>query len=488
MKKITMLMLILALFCCLAAAGAAEENNAHAAALAALDGVISVTPVEVSEPNREGNRLRERYLVKFEQPVDWKDPDQGTFSQRVFVGFADGAGMTCCYAGGYGLPDDLDPEYFQYCDAHVDFINRYNVNYVELEYRFFSESAPEGLSFDHERYWEYMTSENACADFHHVITQLRKVMGGSVIFYGGSKGGYAAENMARCFPDDADAYVSYGAPLCEGTADPRFYRNAYTTIGDQDPRFAETGAAPMRDLVLRFQLRMLEPEMRNILQPGLMNAVAEKGYHLSPLITEDEAYEITVAEFAPSFWQVSQNFDALETVLAMPEETANEFSAKVKAVGDVLFSLSPKDTVGYDCVAAPYYIQSMTEMGNYAIDLSYLREAGAELRTRPEDDATLMLRMCSSLPAGTLQYSDVCRKRLIEFLSTTEKDLIKIVGLSDPWYAVRAPATGNGHVHYFEVADRHRSCISLMTEEDREACYALLDAMLGVEREEAPAA
>lgn len=445
-----------------------------------LDGVVSVTPVKVSEENVAADRFQGRYLVEFEQPIDWEDPSQGTFNQRVFVGFSETADVTCYYCGGYCMNDVLLPTYFETADAQEDFISRYDANYVELEYRFFAESTPEGLSLDNDQYWKYMTSENASKDFHHVITELGKVLNGSTIFYGASKGGYTTENMAYYFPDDIDAYVSYVAPLCDGTNDTRLYDALYTSIGDADPRYGTETAAHNRDVVKSIQCYLLKDEVRTVLQPLLIPSMESLNLHISSLVTEDEAYEVAVVEFGGQIWQYQQDFDTFEKILDMPEGTQEEFQAKVMALATVFINQNTLMGISCDSAFEPYYIQGYLEMGALQINLSYLRDAGAKITTQSENEVDLLKRLwCPLAVIAKLKYNDAHRNELIKFMDTTEKDIIKIVGLSDIWYAAKAPDTDNEHVHYFEVPGSHMANISSMDDTNKEACYAVLDSLLG---------
>lgn len=473
------LMVLLCFGSCFATGCSKKSKVSLADRLAALDGVVSVTPIEVTEYHKPSNRFQERYLVKFEQPIDWKHPELGTFTQRVFLGYAKNADVTCYNTGGYFLGDVLDPDYLQKCDAEVEYISKYNLNYVEIEYRFFAESVPEGLSATEERYWEYMTAENASGDFHHIITELGKVLGGSTIFYGHSKGGSAVESMACLFPDDIDAYVSYVAPLCDGTNDDRLYENLYTTIGDKDPAYGAEKAAKYRQIVLDYQLKLLEPDVRKVVQPEVMDYLKQCGWPLSPLVSEDEAYEAAVADLPTFIWQYMPVFGEMERELKLPETPELALVNKIGTIGNRLIFSSLETTITCKSPMTPYFIQSFIEMGNYTIDLSYLREAGAELKTRPEDEASLAIRMCAPvLWNSSLKYSDQHKNKVIRFMDTTDKEIIKIVGLSDPWYAV-SQVTNNEHIHLFEVSATHDANPNCMTEEDRTEFYAILDRLLG---------
>ena len=70
--------------------------------LSGIDGVLSVTEIPLDE---EGRLFNEEYLVVFEQPLDWKNPEAGTFPQRVLICLREDATVNVISTQGYALAD-----------------------------------------------------------------------------------------------------------------------------------------------------------------------------------------------------------------------------------------------------------------------------------------------------------------------------------------------------------------------------------------------
>jgi len=424
--------------------------------LKALDGVVDVSQVEISEENKDKTHFLATYVIEFIQPIDWDNPDLGTFTQRVMFGYLGMDNYMCYNTGGYVLSDIRKPGSLETAKGPDEIQGYYNCNYIDIEYRFFGKSVPDGFSLKSDKYWEYMTSENASKDFHHIITSMSELFKGSSFFTGASKGGYTTENMAYYFPDDIDCYVSRVAPLCDGTSDLRMLQNAYTAIGDVDPKYGPQKAAYYRNVLLEIQKLMLEDRYREVLEPLLMEQFDGKERTLSPLVTQSEAYEVSVAEMSISPWAGVQDFSEAEKIVQAPDSTEEEFSKKLEALKQYYLDDDPARNISYTTCTSPYYIQSYLEMGNYGMDFSYLRNAGAKITTPVENESDLYMRLwCPTIVGSDLQYSSEHREEIINFLNTTTKDIIKIYGLSDPWYSVHAPETSNPCVHVFTAQGGH---------------------------------
>ena len=104
--------------------------------LAELEGVVSVDEIVQS-----GEIFAEKYVVWFEQPIDWQSPDVGSFLQRAEIGFTSWDAVNVVNVDGYELSDSR----FSRDDRH-ELAKMYNANYINIEYRYFAKSAPEGLS------------------------------------------------------------------------------------------------------------------------------------------------------------------------------------------------------------------------------------------------------------------------------------------------------------------------------------------------------
>ena len=77
-----------------------------------------------------------------------------------------------------------------------------------------------------------LTSYNAACDFHHIITELKKVMPAKWMMTGASKGGIATMVQSMYFPEDANVFVPQIAPVMSSLQEDCFMKNIYETIGD----------------------------------------------------------------------------------------------------------------------------------------------------------------------------------------------------------------------------------------------------------------
>lgn len=175
----------------------------------------------------------------------------------------------------------------------------------------------------------------------------------------------------------------------------------------------------------------------------------------------------------------------MEEALAMPEGTEKEFEQKLKAVKEIFYGTDPVMMASCSSCFAPYFIQSYTEMGNMKEDLSWLRAAGANIRTPAGNDGSLCLRLCSPMMAdSSLTYSTEIKDHILDYMKTTEKDIVKVYGKADTWYAVRMPEVDNPHVHVFEVDGSHMSKIDMLPAAEKEECYGIIDRLLDVHPQE----
>ena len=465
-------MLTLALVLALCALSEGAEPGTFGYELSQLEGVASIDVIAQST-----NVFAEKYVVWFEQPIDWKS-SAGTFLQRVEIGFKGYDSVNVVYVGGYGL----SPSYFAYDDRN-ELARFYNANCIKIEYRYFSKSVPEGLSEDSLDLWEYLNGYNASSDFHNIIEQLRGILSGSWVFSGMSKGGQAANIFAYYYPNDADAYVSYVAPFCDGNNDARLTEAVYTSIGSE--RYGEAQAEEYRDMLLRFQVEMIRN--RDYLQPELSLITSEDAARY-PFRTVSHDFEERVADLPVTVWQYYQNFASFDEVLKMPHETSADketyLEAMLSAFRGAGVSVKSADVFSY----FPYRYQARTENGNYGVSLKYLREAcereGLSLVTTVEEEREFEARLTfTDEQLDAWKYDASLRSEMIDWTHTTESKVIMIYGNSDPWYFVRLPdAYDNPNVHIYTLPGSHSVYIGSMPAEQKESVLLMLDEWLEAER------
>ena len=439
--------------------------------LAELEGVVSVDAIVQSQ-----DVFTEKYVVWFEQPTDWQNPQRGTFLQRAEIGFQDYETVNVVNVGGYFLDDERFPT-----DDRHELVKMYDGNYISIEHRFFGESVPEGLSKKSTALWDCLTDENAANDFHNIMEQLREILSGTWIFTGFSKGGQMTNLFSYYFPNDADAYVSYVAPFCEGTEDEKLADAVYTSIGSE--RYGEAQAQAYRDMLLEFQVEAIRN--RDYLQPRLFQAPASEDAELYPFKTISRSFEELVADHPVSVWQYDQDFAGHEKVLKMPREDDpdTETDEREEYLAAMLAILS-EDIDPEQEKFFPYYVQAATENGNYANKFTYLREAveraGLSLVITEEDEENFTARMkFTEEQQQVFTFDPRMRNEMINWSHTTQSNVIMIYGSSDPWYFVRLPDAGdNPNVHIFTTLLSHNVRINDFPEEMKAEAAGLLNEWL----------
>ncbi|MBR0035292.1 MAG: hypothetical protein IJP54_06420 [Synergistaceae bacterium] len=444
--------------------------------LSELPGVVSVDEIVQS-----GEVFAEKYVVWFEQPIDWRSPDIGTFLQRAEIGFSGWDAVNVVNVDGYELYEGRFT-----IDDRVELAKMYNVNYINIEYRYFAKSAPEGLSKKSTALWEYLTDENASNDFHSIMEQLRGILSGTWVFTGTSKGGQMTNIFSYYYPDDADAYVAYVGPFCDGTNDERLMDAVYTSIGND--RYGEAQAKIYRDMLLEFQVEAIRN--REYLQPRLIHALSSDDAKLYPFRTVSRDFDSFILDYAVWVWQYDQDFAAHEKILNMPREDnpATEQNEREEYLLAMLALLSEDVNPDEDSLF-PYIVQAATENGDYAMKFKYLREAvereGLSLAVTEEDEKNFTARMTfTEEQQKVFTFDPYMRNELLNWSHTTQSNVIMIYGSSDPWYFVRLPdVDDNPNVHIFTTPLSHIVRIADVSEDKKAQITGLLDSWLMSESE-----
>ncbi len=284
--------------------------------------------------------------------------------------------------------------------------------------------------------------------------------------------------MAYFYPDDVDAYVARSAPLCDGRDDRAIFRYLNQSIGDET--YGPEKAAEYRQLVLDFQLEALA--YRDVLAPKYYELGTSQGYRFTEFCTPDILYDIAVLEFGAQMWQSWQDFEFVRQVLSLKGQ--GEVYAEILLA--LLAQMTPPEMSANNSPFFPYFLQAATEMGNYHVDFSGIRaelerqHSQARLVVTAEMEPELEFRM-SFTPEqqSQLHYSDALRSRLLQWLETTETELVLLYGTSDPWYTVGLPECDNPNIHRFvsKVASHAVNSESL-TGQDRAEFFRIIDRLI----------
>ena len=379
MKKIR-IFLILLLAPLMAVADKALEQK-----LAALSNVVEVKEV----PDEAG--FDSRYILKVKQPLDHKNPNKGSFTQRVIVMHRGLDRPTLVITEGYGAGYAAGPRYNNELSTY------FNTNIVFVEHRFFQESKPEPCD------WQYLRDEDAMADLHEVVTAMKAVYPGKWISTGISKGGETCMEYRSYYPDDVDVSVPYVGPVCYGVID-----------GRHEPFLRKVGTIIDRKAIENFQLAVLKKKAE--FMPRFKQYCDEK--KLEFYIPLEDVYDYCVLEYSFSIWQWGTPTSSI------PEAAAPD---------DVLFDHLVK-TVGPDYFATTgnteFFAQAYRELGYYGYDIKpfkkYLSIKSAKHYLR---DVMLPPEL------RNIKFDKTVSKHITKYLKQNDPQMICIYGEVDPWTA-----------------------------------------------------
>lgn len=444
--------------------------------------------VESVEPIKEKSDFKGTvYKVYFKSQLDPADISKGTFRQKAYIGFAGYDKPNCLMTTGYSLSDYA--ALARYSENEAAFILQGNL--IAVEHRYFGESVrTDKKRSDGADYWEYLNTKNAAEDLHAIVSALKTFFKGKWVAQGASKGGLTANLFCYYHPEDVDVTMPYVAPLCNAQADTRLFKFVYTEAGDKDSRYNSSGSASeYRELLTNIQIWLLEKRDQ---QYEVGKTFKEKYIELSnsassepiPPDLADFSYETSIGDFPLGVWQYKdvKDFADLKTFYNLPNDDDESTDSDGKRQSKKSFLLSE---ILYDSggdTLLPYVFQSFCELGNYRLDFSYLRQAiaakgsSAKITIAPDQEMTVyQTGFTDAERAMFAKYTPAIHDNLINWIKTTDEQVIMIYGNSDPWYSVRIPDVSRDNVHIFvHPYNNHYSAIENFPESQKKEIEDLL--------------
>jgi len=396
-----------------------------------IDGITRITPLEAPG-------FTEKFEVLFTQPLDHKNPETGTFSQRFYV-----------LHRGYDRPVVYVTEgYRGSYAARAAFTNelaeKYNANIIVAEHRYFEKSTPE------PRNWDYLTVANSMGDLHRINEVMKTVYPEKWIATGISKGGQTTIMYAVYYPGDVDMYVPYVAPVCFGVED-----------GRHEPFLERCGTADDRAKLTAFQREVLE--RREEIQPLFQKHTDDE--KLSFRIPIEEVYDMCILEYPFAFWQ----WGAPVEKIPAPGSDAQDMLAHLLAIaGPDYFSVISEPS---------FYVQAARELGYYGYDtkpfkgLLQINTAKGYLHRYmvPED-------------AQQYKFSHRVHKDIYKYLKNNDPKMIAVNGEFDPWNAVALDKklfrNKENMILMVQQGGSHRARIATLSEEQQQQVWNRIDQWL----------
>ena len=439
MRKLSFLV---AAIICLSAAVSCTDTRPVSERLASIPQVKKVEVLENSV-------FPEKYLLYFEQPVDYEDASKGTFLQRVFVGSVDPDSVNVIVTEGYGA------QYAAYPRYREELSRMFNTNNIVIEHRYFLESTPfpEAKSIE-EVNWSYLNARYAARDQHNIVKALKSIYKGKWIATGISKGGQTCGIFRAYYPKDVDISVPYVAPLCKAQRD-----------GRHEPFLAEqVGTPEARQKVKDFQIEFLK--RRKNIQPMFDSLCNARGYEFNlPL---EEIYDYTMLEFSFAFWQ----WGSSPKYIPGPKATDREVFRYMMRVSDPSY-------FNKECPTSPFFVQAARELGYYGYDLEQFAEYKDYLRIN-STEGYLQKLVLPQTTGQNFDFDPYIYDKVSQFIATNKKaKMIYIYGEDDPWSApmVSDPHTDNIKV-FVNPGGCHSTRIASFPEDTRKEITDLLTKWL----------
>jgi hypothetical protein len=384
----------------------------------------------------------EMYLLRLEQPLNHFEPDGAKFPQRMLLTVRDEQAPLVLHTTGYEL-----------FDFQSDLASNFPVNELEVEHRFYDESAPATLDYS------VLTIMQSASDSHRIFEALGALFPAPWVNTGHSKGGMTALFHRRFFPCDVAGSAPYVTPVSRSKQDPRF-----------GPWLADIGGpayAACRGVV-------------NDLERGVMSRKDE----FAPLLRGNytrigsPTNALWAAMSGHALWGIFQN--------GYQDNLQRGCPAYEAVIGDPDFPLYVEQYAGYgegyadeslaQAQLDPYTYQTQNELGSPGPNRAHLEEFGP-IPTLPDD--------------GSLYFNNVvvptfeprAMADIQQWLSSNGEHFMFLYGGFDPWTAAQVDVTGTRDALKVVVPGLHHGVgLTDLAGTEREQAYTMLEGWLGVSR------
>jgi PS-10 peptidase S37 len=275
-----------------------------------------------------------KYEPEIRQPLDHWHPEKGYFYQHATL-----------LHKGFSRPTVIETQGYWLYDHRDEVEKMLNANDINVEYRFYGKSAPDSIP------WDYLTIEQATADWHAINQLFRNIYSGKWVSAGVSKGGESTLYYKYFYPQDVDLSLPYVAPLDNSLEDKRLY-HFFDTIG----------TAECRNKIFQLQVFLLQHEKEAVEKLKWYS----KGARLHYTYTGDigRSFEYAVLEYPFAFWQNYGHCDSIPAATSLEEC----LDALLK-ISDVA-AFSDEGLKEFEV----HYYQAATQSGYYGYNIAPFRK------------------------------------------------------------------------------------------------------------------
>lgn len=394
--------------------------------------------IEIVGETRHNSSFTEAYEIRFTQPVDHNIPEGLKFTQRMFIGHA-----------GFDKPMVMSTA--GYSARGLGFAEPVKIvkgNLIRVEHRYFGESVPEPLI------WEHLTAWQSASDHHEIVNAFKTLYKNKWISTGVSKDGQTAMMFKAFYPDDIDVAIPYVAPLNKSKVDPRIFE-FLNNVGTEEER----------EKVYNYQIALFEKKEK--IMPLIEDISKKKKWNFTMGLCR--GYDLGVLEFPFAMWQYG-SFKPLDLpgIEAEAEELLKPF-IKVNA----LYYFSEPGIMQF----LPHYYQAMNEMGYYGYDVKPFEKYLDDKDPITWDFTMTPYNMDTTFNPLTLTF-------LHDFVQNRGDNILYIYGEKDTWTATGVQLHGPVDALVMILpGGYHGSRISAFPEEQKKKIYNTLERWLGMELE-----
>ena len=361
--------------------------NAQSAQDSLEQALYNLPDVSFTKLSKPGDKYLQ-YALTIKQPLDHQHPERGFFYQRIKLTHKGFDKPTVMETEGYWLWNGgTGNELEQILDA----------NNLDVEYRFYGKSLPDSMN------WQYLTLEQATADYHKINELFKTIYKNKWISTGISKGGETTIYYKYFYPDDVDLSVPYVAPLDNSLEDKRIY-HFFDTIGTE----------ACRKKIYDFQVFLLqhEPEITDKLKWYSQGA----GLHYTYTGSVEKSFEYCVLEFSFSFWQYNGKCDSI------PTNKDVETYLKFLLANDDIWSFADEGIKAYEA----HYYQAQTQSGYYSYNIEPFKKYLHYFTSNPSS-------IFPPKSAVITKYDSMLNVNVQNWLADKGNNILYIYGGFDTW-------------------------------------------------------
>jgi hypothetical protein len=330
-----------------------------------------------------------KYELVIRQPLDHWHPEKGYFYQHATL-----------LHKGFSRPTVIETQGYWLADRRNEVEKMLNANDINVEYRFYGKSVPDSIP------WDYLTIQQATADWHAINQLFRNIYTGKWVSTGVSKGGESTLYYKYFYPQDVDLSLPYVAPLDNSLEDKRLY-HFFDTIGTSE----------CRNKIFQLQVFLLQHEKEVVEKLKWYS----KGAYLHYNYTGDigRSFEYAVLEFPFAFWQNYGYCDSIPTGTSLEEYI------------DALLKIS--DIAGFSDEGLKefevHYYQAATQSGYYGYNIAPFRKY-LHYFTGENPLASFPPKSAPVKP-----FDPTLNEKVSQWLADSGNNIIYIYGGIDAWTA-----------------------------------------------------